>query len=112
MKEKLYIGLDLGGTALKYGLVAENGELLEHNQAKSYADKGKDVVFNVINNSVAELIEKANSRNAEVIAVGLGTPGNVNIENGELMNIPPTFKKWGKINIKNMLEDKFKLPFF
>lgn len=112
MKEKLYIGLDLGGTTLKYGIVNEKGELLVNDEAESNADQGKDVILNVIKNSIELLIKEAENRNGEVVAVGLGTPGNVNIETGELMNISPAFRKWGKLNIKTVLEEKINLPVF
>ena len=37
---KKYVSIDIGGTAIKYGLVNEKGEILESSQMKTEAHKG------------------------------------------------------------------------
>lgn len=37
---KKYVSIDIGGTAIKYGLIDENGNILESFQMKTEAEKG------------------------------------------------------------------------
>ena len=81
---KYYIGIDIGGTNLKAGLVDERGTLLA--TAKEPVDWVSPEAFM---KTMAELTrsaaEKAGVGQKEICAVGMGVPGGVDTEKGMIL---------------------------
>ncbi|HLH31359.1 MAG TPA: ROK family protein, partial [Terriglobia bacterium] len=64
-----YLGLDIGGTSIKAGLVDETGLVLESRRAATIPDDLSAFLSNV-----AELIREF-QESAAIEAIGLGIPG-------------------------------------
>jgi predicted NBD/HSP70 family sugar kinase len=64
-----YVGLDIGGTSLKAGLVDETGHVVESRKAPTATDDLNAFLFNV-----TELIREF-QKSTEVEGVGMGVPG-------------------------------------
>lgn len=98
----MIIGVDLGGTNIRAGLV-EGGVVTLVNQALL---TGKDSLENTITqliSIIAPLIQPG------VIGIGVGVPSVVDIENGivyDVINIP----SWQKVELKKILETEFNIP--
>jgi len=75
------IGLDLGGTSLKYGLVDETGLILKESirptRSGAVAFRGQGTVLEGIAMAVAELTDFAQKRGIIVAGIGVGAPGIV-----------------------------------
>jgi glucokinase len=112
MSKRVGVGLDLGGTSIKYALATESGEILKHGYLPSDADADKTEIINNLYISAKEMIDYAGSIGQTVQAIGVGTPGNVNLETGWLMGSTPNFKSWSNINIKSELGSKVNLPVY
>lgn len=87
---KYYIGIDVGGTNLKAGLVDETGALCATAKTPLSWSCAEDFV-----KALAELCisaaEKAKIGKEEICAVGMGVPGEVDREQGKILytcNIP------------------------
>ena len=104
------IGLDLGGTFLKYALGEPNGKLILHSKKPSEGNKPQEVVFGVIFSAIEEMLQEAEKRNGKVVAIGLGSPGAVHFEKGKLMGNTPNLRYWGDAEIKKNIEGKFSIP--
>ena len=78
---KTYIGIDLGGTYIKYGLVSEAGEIIEKGKVATPAGCGYAETAEVISSAVRELSAR---HGAQVSGVGIGAPGVVDGERGIL----------------------------
>src|SRR5690606_11417970 len=76
-----YVGVDVGGTNIRIGLVDQNFNILQEEKyaSKDFADKLKDVVKN--------FVIKAQSK-GEVKAVSLGFPGLVDQETRTVLHTP------------------------
>jgi len=109
-EKEFIIGMDLGGTFLKYALGKPNGELVYHGKKPSKGDQPKEVIFEVIFSAIEELLEEARNRNARVVAVGFGSPGAVDFNQGKLLGNTPNLPYWGSAEIKKNIEEKFGLP--
>ena len=83
--EKLYAGIDLGGTYIKCGIVNESGEIL----AKDKVPTRNGCAFEGIASDMAALVERLCERlKIEVCAlsgVGIGSPGIIDSENGTIV---------------------------
>ena len=109
-KREFYIGLDLGGTFLKYALGEKDGTVLFKNKTPSHGNEKKTVIFKVIFTAISELIEIAKQHNGIVKAIGVGTPGVVDFDNGKLLGNTPNMQDWGDANIRKEVEGNFNIP--
>ena len=108
----LIVGLDLGGTNLKYGLGKKNGELLISGNKPSNANTSRDAVFEIMFESVEEMISEASKLGEQVVGIGVGSPGSIDFEKGELIGGTPNIARWENAPIKETLEKKFDIPVF
>jgi len=104
------IGLDLGGTFLKYALGTPEGELLYKSKKPSHGKESRDVIFNVIFQAIDECLAQASKQKIEVAAVGCGTPGAVDFDRGKLRGNTPNLADWGNADIRTRIVKRYNLP--
>jgi len=68
------IGLDLGGTDIKYGLVDHTGTILYQSIRPTYSPAGEPGVFDNIIDAIKELEEYADSKGLRPEGIGIGVP--------------------------------------
>lgn len=73
-----FIGIDLGGTYIKYGLVGEAGEIIRKGKVPTPAGCGYAETMEVIASAVRGLAKHG----ASVCGLGIGAPGVVDGEKG------------------------------
>lgn len=106
---KYSIGIDLGGTKILTALVDKtNGEVITYIKKKTKKDKGVEKIINKIINSIKEILETSNKNIEEIDNIGIGAAGQVNRENGIIINAPNIGCK--ELNIKEILEKEFNIP--
>src|ERR1043165_1241639 len=64
-----YLGIDIGGTSIKAGLVDENGQVLETRRAITITDD-----LNGLVSTLAELVREFQKTNP-IDGIGIGVPG-------------------------------------
>ncbi len=106
----LFIGMDLGGTNLKYALGTENGEIILKKSRPSQADRSQKAIFENMFVAVEELKAEADNRKEKVLSIGVGSPGSIDFETGQLKGTTPNLPNWAKAPIKKSLEEKFNIP--
>jgi glucokinase len=112
MKKKVGIGIDLGGTSIKYALGKEDGEILKRGNRPSRASEKYQIILNEISLAIHEMMDYATAKGLKVSAIGVGTPGAVDVTTGFLKGSTPNFKCWRHVPIKSELEKKVGLPVF
>ena len=110
MGTEYFAGLDLGGTFLKYALGTADGNVLKKGKKPSRADESQADVFGVIFDSLDELKKEAKKRGGELKAVGIGSPGAIDFDKGQLIGSTPNIANWANANIRGTIEDKFNIP--
>jgi glucokinase len=109
MKSKnIAIGIDLGGTSIKAGLVDRQGKILKRIIIDSNAEQGPDAVINQIKSGINRLLK---SNKNTVIGIGIGAPGTVNSVKG-IVEDPPNIPGWTKINIGAIVKKEFGIKTF
>ena len=76
-----FIGIDLGGTFIKGGIVDKQGNILVKDKTPTQANLGNDKVVNNIARLCESLLKQANI-NKDGVKIGVGTPGIVDSEKG------------------------------
>lgn len=90
MRTKVVVGVDLGGTNTKVGLVDRFGEVLAFRRFKTESERSFDDFLDRMKKHINEMLDPV-SEDTEVMAVGIGAP-NVNHYTGEIVN--PANLKW------------------
>lgn len=75
--EKFSIGVDLGGTNMKCGVVDERGTIVSKLRRSTEASRGVDHVVAVMSELIEETIRAAGIPKSDIVSVGIGTPGFV-----------------------------------
>jgi glucokinase len=103
-KHPKFIGVDVGGTNVRAGLV-QNGKIIALN-ARPISSKAKQsVIVDEICQTIATVLQP------DVRGIGIGVPSLVNVKTGivyAVHNIP----SWRAVPLKKMLERRFRLPVF
>ncbi|MBN2355944.1 ROK family protein [candidate division KSB1 bacterium] len=105
-----FIGLDLGGTFLKYALGTADGTIFYKNKIPSNAKKGGAAIFSAMFAAVADLLKQAESSNLKVKAIGCGSPGAVDFDRGKIIGNTPNLRDWADADIRGRLSSRFHLP--
>ncbi|MBI2619349.1 MAG: ROK family protein [Ignavibacteriales bacterium] len=106
MNTEVAIGVDLGGTSIKTGLVSSTGTILYQNKYPAFAEKGRSDVLNQIEASIRDAARHAG--NGSIRGIGIGSPGVVD-ENG-VVKAPPNFADFDNIPLQDEIRRIFNLP--
>ncbi len=77
-----YIGVDIGGTGIKAGVVSENGDIICKSSTPTDPAAGCSGFAKTIAELVEEIVSTASITMDDVKCVGMGCPGTVNDKNG------------------------------
>ncbi|MCR4842891.1 MAG: ROK family protein [Eubacterium sp.] len=105
---KYAVGVDVGGTSVKMGLVSESGDIrTTHSFPTDLSDGGANIIPDVAG-EVASLLIKEGITREMTAGVGIGVPGPVTSDGtvNRCVNLG-----WGRINIKEELEKRLERAF-
>lgn len=102
---KKYVSIDIGGTAIKYGLVNEKGEILESSQMKTEAHKGGPSILE----KAVKIVENYVQRET-ICGICISTAGMVDVEKGEIFYSAPLIPDYAGTKFKETMETKFQIP--
>jgi glucokinase len=105
--QPLAIGIDIGGTGTKFGIVDRNGNILFSNEISTRNHKEVEGFIDELHHNLYPLIEKAGGP-GRIKGIGLGAP-NGNIYTGTI-EYAPNLPWKGIIPLAKLVEDKFRLP--
>ena len=83
--EKLYVGIDLGGTFIKGGIVDKAGNILVMDKVPTESEKGADGVAENIAKLTFSLLEKQGVNVSDVVGIGMGVPGMIDSKEGNVI---------------------------
>lgn len=108
-RKPYYLGVDLGGTNIKAGVVDDLGRPMSWLSIPTETPKGPEHGVNRLAMAVAEAVEQAGLQQADICRVGLGSPGTMDIPGGKLL-VPANLKGWEYFPIAARLEERCGLP--
>lgn len=108
--KRTYLGIDLGGTNTKSGLVTSRGELLMQSVAPTPWDEGRKVLLKHLEQCVSNCLQEAQARGFEPDAIGLATAGWVDPATGEVVYATENLPGWSGANPGEYLRRVFGLP--
>lgn len=102
--KKYLLGIDLGGTFIKGGILNSDGTVVTIKQIPSERELGKEKVSNNIVKLVNELISSTKISLNDCKGLGIGIPGMVDAKTGEV--IFANNLNWKNFNIVKYLKEK------
>ena len=106
---RLFLGLDLGGTYVKAGIVDDSGAVISSCSVPTEAIHGPDAGVEQIVEAGCQAVAGANISLNQVVAIGLATPGTMDIPGGMLLD-PPNLPGWTNYPIRDRVSGKLKRP--
>ncbi len=107
--KKNYVGIDLGGTNIKVGVLNDAGETLAYLSTPTLVERGADDATKRMAAAVHEAITKAGLKPSDVAGVGLGSPGTLDLPSGSLVR-PSNLPGWDFFPIRDRLSEYSGLP--
>ena len=104
-----FVGLDLGGTNIKLGVVDDLGQTLSYLTVRTEVERGPDDGARRMGEAVHAAIRAAELTPADVARVGLGSPGTMDIPDGKLVD-PANLPGWRDYPIRDRVRDACGLP--
>lgn len=86
-----YVGIDLGGTNIKAGVVTDSGEMINKKSIKTNADRPMENIIHDMGKLAKDVIEDAKLNLKDIKAIGIGSPGTPDNKEGILVysnNLP------------------------
>ena len=108
IQDRFYIGIDLGGTNIKGGLVSTAGTIIAQSKIKTEADRGPGHVMERMADLILDF-RNSNKRGSQICGVGIGVPGQIDCRTGILRNAP-NLPGWIDIPVSSELEKRVNLP--
>ncbi len=107
--EKLFVGVDIGGTNVASGLIDEEGNLLQRDKRPILAQVSQDASLRQIVNGIRMVAEKEGISANELGGVGIGSPGPLDPFQGVALS-PVNLPTWGTVPLKKIVEEEFSVP--
>ena len=108
MTDRIYLGIDIGGTAVKFGLV--NGEGVMVSEVSEYPvkfDNYETPIIETVVKSAREFMSKNNKNFFDINGIGVSATGGINSKLGIVEGSAGHIKNWKGTNIKKRLEAEF-----
>ncbi|MCA9186104.1 MAG: ROK family protein [Planctomycetales bacterium] len=98
----LFAGVDVGGTNIKFGIVDDGGQTISQSKIVTDSDRGPDDGMRRIAVELRRLCAETGVGYEELRAVGLATPGTMDIAAGVLLT-PHNLPSWSNYPIRDRL---------
>jgi len=105
------LGVALGATGLEVGVLAPDLRLLAHHSEPADVRDGPAIVLSRVRTLMRELLKQCGAKARDVIGIGIGVPGPVDFESGQLVN-PPLMPEWDAYSIRDDLRADYSAPVF
>src|SRR5438094_5494168 len=105
----LYVGLDVGGTSMKGGVVDDAGRPLSAVSLPTEAQRGQEFGLERMCETIRQAVAAAELRLDQIAAIGVATPGTMDIPAGIILD-PPNLKPWRNVPVRDHVHKVFKIP--
>lgn len=104
-----FVGVDVGGTNVKAGVVSDQGKSLSHINVPTEARRGPEEGLKNIGRAVQIAVDESHLQLSDIRGIGLATPGTMDIPAGMLLD-PPNLPGWINFPIERRLAELMQIP--
>lgn len=107
---KYAIGIDLGGTNIKYAIVSEEGKFLTEGIEPTFAHISSDKIINQLFVVVDTALAYAKANKILLAGIGIGSPGIVDEAEGTILGGAENLQGWENIPLADIISKHAHLP--
>ncbi|HCG02225.1 MAG TPA: hypothetical protein DEV93_16985 [Chloroflexi bacterium] len=101
--DRVFVGIDLGGTEIKAAALTEHGEVLEHRSIGTRGREGRDAVME----RLAGIVDWARQVSPDGLAgAGVAIPGVLDMQSGRVEMMTNLTHDWNGFLLKDALQDR------
>ena len=104
-----YLGIDIGGTAVKIGIVTEKGQILNKCSYDVAFDGYETPIFETVKKSIDLFLKDSNILAKELGGIGVSATGQIDSNIGSVVGVGGNIKNWCGTEIKKELEAIYNL---
>jgi glucokinase len=97
-----FLGIDLGGTNVKSGVVDDDGRPFASVSLPTRASRGPEAGLATLTEAGRRAVQASGLDWSQIEGVGLGSPGTMDIPSGMLLE-PPNLPGWNNLPIRDLL---------
>ena len=101
-----FVGLDVGGTTMKAAVVTGDGRAAPDVSLDTHPERGQVAGLETMAEAIRKAIAAAGLTLADIAAIGVATPGLMDIELGLIFD-PPNLKPWRNVEVPRAISAKF-----
>lgn len=105
------LAVDIGATSLDVAVMQPDLTVLARHAEAIDVREGPGVVLARVRQRLRELLQAQGIPARRVLGIGMGVPGPVNFEAGQLVN-PPLMPGWDSFSIRDYLREDYAAPVF
>lgn len=106
----MLVGIDLGGTAIKAGLVDRDGRILIQSSIDTKVGRDYRLIIRDMEKQIEKLLSDYGSSVEDIESIGIGAPGLMNYKSGYVIYCTNLF--WNNIPLGAELQEYFKKPVY
>jgi glucokinase len=103
--EKYYIGIDVGGTKLAYGLFDKDCNLIGRFKAKTDPELEPDEMLDEMCTHIDTLLRSNSLKRSNLMGVGAAFPSHIDFDKG-LVITTSSLPKWDNVPVKKLFSEK------
>ena len=112
--ERIYLGIDIGGTAVKMGFLTGKGEILETSDANVAFDGYETPILQTVKKEAVAFCDRFFSAHPEererFVAAGVSATGQIDMEHGVVTGAAEHIRNWKGSRIAEELEAVLRVP--
>ena len=104
-----YLGIDIGGSTFKIGVVADDGESLASTSVPSGLDEGLEAGLDRLYHCVEHVVADSGASWDDIRAIGVAAPGTMDIPGGIVFH-PFNLPGWEDLPLRDRVAERFERP--
>ncbi len=105
-QNRFYIGVDIGGTNIKVGVVSSLGETICKLEVPSILTAGPGVGLEHLYRTITNVVADSEVPWEDIGGIGVAAPGTMDIPNGIVFH-PFNLEGWKNLPLRNLIAEKF-----
>jgi glucokinase len=102
---KYYLGIDIGGTAVKAGIITENGELIEKRSLSANINNYQVPLLERVKKAALEIKTAAQKKEFKIQGIGVSAAGQIDSNKGMIIGDNGHIPDWKGTNLKREIEE-------
>jgi len=106
------LGVDIGGTSIKAGIVSREGLISHTVQVQTDAARGRDVIAFGLVSAVEQVFDKVHREGFDICGVGIASAGAIDARNGSVYAATDNLPGWAGFELRAFVAERFHLPVY